>query len=292
MPVVWPSGLEPLRDAVVALVGEVTSIERLAGGVQGGAWRVRAPDRRCDAVLKARPCAHRLQLEQLTNSGRLTESLRAVGYPTPRWIGTGTCGDLVWQLQDYVDGTHVEAFDGRVLNQVLAAVELQAGRGRDGSDWSDWSDYARRVVAGEEAAFNHVAGFSPDVASLVARLRSEAAHRCGALPSGDIVHGDLNPSNVLVRDGAIVGIIDTGSAGRGFRAIDLATIAWGTPAGSQAELIALRRLREAGGEDGAVVALALHVWHMLEFPIRHQRGEIVRGVVARGHHVLDRLADS
>lgn len=117
------------------------------------------------------------------------------------------------------------------------------------------------------------------------------APRLVLLPDDDIVHGDLNPSNVLVRDGQIVAVIDTGSAGRGSRAIDLATVVWGTPMGSRAEDVAVLRLLTVA-PDGAVVALALHIWHMLEFPIRHQRGDIVRGVVFRAHHVLDRLADA
>jgi aminoglycoside phosphotransferase (APT) family kinase protein len=37
----------------------------------------------------------------------------------------------------------------------------------------------------------------------------------------DVVHGDLNLSNVLARDGAITGIVDWDHIGVGSRALDL-----------------------------------------------------------------------
>ena len=286
---VWPVGLESVRAAVLAVIGEVVEIERLTGGVQGGAWRLRASEH-AQAVLKARPWAHELHLEQMQTSGRVTDRLLEVGYPTARWLATGASDVLVWQLLEYVDADHARVFDDDIIDELLCVVELQAGLGREGSDWSA---YARRVLAGEEAAFEHVVGFSPEVASLVERLRDVSRRASSSsLPSDDIVHGDLNPSNVLVRDGRIVAVIDTGSAGRGSRAIDLATIVWGTPMGSSAEGTALARLSTVADQAGAVVALALHIWHMLEFPIRHQRRDIVPGVVVRAHHVLDQLADA
>ena len=39
-----------------------------------------------------------------------------------------------------------------------------------------------------------------------------------------MVHADLNPSNVLVRDGAVVAVVDIGNAGCGTRATDLTTL--------------------------------------------------------------------
>src|SRR5262249_19611604 len=44
------------------------------------------------------------------------------------------------------------------------------------------------------------------------------------LPGGDVVHHDLNLSNVLVSGGVITGIVDWDHAGTGCRATDLATL--------------------------------------------------------------------
>lgn len=43
-----------------------------------------------------------------------------------------------------------------------------------------------------------------------------------------MVHADLNPSNVLVRDYAVVAVVDIGNAGSGTRATDLVTLLWHT----------------------------------------------------------------
>ena len=43
-----------------------------------------------------------------------------------------------------------------------------------------------------------------------------------------MVHADLNPSNVLVRDGAVVAVVDIENAGSGTRATDLTTLQWHT----------------------------------------------------------------
>lgn len=116
----WPVELESVRAAVLEVLGDVTDVERLAGGVQGGAWRVRAEH--SHAVLKARPWAHDLHLEQMETSGRVTDRLRAAGYPTPRWLATGASKVLVWQLQEYVDASHSRAFDDDIIDELLGVL--------------------------------------------------------------------------------------------------------------------------------------------------------------------------
>ncbi len=108
-----------------------------------------------------------------------------------------------------------------------------------------------------------------------------------------MVHADISTaSNVLVRDGAVVAVVDIGNAGSGTRAIDFTTLVW-TPFQS-ASLDAVRRrlwtrILDLIGREGAAVLAAAHVLHMLEVPIRHGRRDSVPGVVERGHRVLDEL---
>ena len=106
-----------------------------------------------------------------------------------------------------------------------------------------------------------------------------------------MVHADLNPSNVLVRDGAVVAVVDIGNAGSGTRAIDLTTLGWYT---FQDALDAVRRrlwtrILVVVGWEGAAVLAAAQILHMLEIPIRHGRDEVVPGVVERGNRALDEL---
>ena len=107
-----------------------------------------------------------------------------------------------------------------------------------------------------------------------------------------MVHADLSsPSNVLVRDGAVVAVVDIGNAGSGTRATDLINLVWFA---FQDPLDGVRRrlwarILDLVGWEGAAVLAATQILHMLEFPIRHGRHDVVPGVVKRGHRALDEL---
>lgn len=108
-----------------------------------------------------------------------------------------------------------------------------------------------------------------------------------------MVHADLSTtSNVLVRDGAVIAVVDIGNAGSGTRAIDLTTLVW--PALQDPLLDAVRRrlwarILDLLGWEGAAVLAASHILHMLEIPVRHGRRDVVPEVVERGHRALDEL---
>ena len=85
-----------------------------------------------------------------------------------------------------------------------------------------------------------------------------------------MVHADLNPSNVLVRDGAVVAVVDIGNAGSGTRATDLTTLQWHT---FQDPLDGVRRrlwtrILDLVGWEGAAVLAATQILLQLEWPIR------------------------
>ena len=108
-----------------------------------------------------------------------------------------------------------------------------------------------------------------------------------------MVHADLStPSNVLVRNGAVVAVVDIGNAGSGTRATDLTALVWYTFQDPQLDGVRRRlwaRILDLVGWEGAAVLAATHILHMLEFPIRQGRHEVVPGVVKRGHRALDEL---
>ena len=106
-----------------------------------------------------------------------------------------------------------------------------------------------------------------------------------------MVHADLNPRNVLVRDGAVVALVDIGNAGSGTRATDLATLQWYTfddPLDGARSRLWTRILALVGWE-GAAVLTATKILVSIESPIRHGRHDVVPGLVKRGHRALDEL---
>jgi aminoglycoside phosphotransferase (APT) family kinase protein len=129
------------------------------------------------------------------------------------------------------------------------------------------------------------------VSALAGRLRLA----CAAVPppreAPDMVHADLIPGNVLVRDGVVAAVVDIGNAGSGTRATDLTTLQWHT---FSAPLDGARRRLQARiialvGWEGAAVLAATQILLQLERPIRLGRHDAVAGVVRRGHRALDEL---
>ena len=106
-----------------------------------------------------------------------------------------------------------------------------------------------------------------------------------------MVHADLNPSNVLVRDGAVVAVVDIENAGSGTRATDLTTLLWHTfhdPLDGVRRRLWTQILAVVGWEGAAVLA-ATQVLLQLEWPIRLALHDVVPEVVNRGHRTLEEL---
>lgn len=295
-------------DDVASVVGaEVTLLSRLPGGVNGGAMRVQLAGR-ADAVLKAVPRAHPNHLDETLRAQRVVEHMRGRGYPTPAWLGVGATATHVWHLMDFVDAAPVPELTPFLVEQLMEIIELQAGQASEPYD--HWS-YAWRVATGQESAvagldFNEtpeqsrlrqsvarLSGYSSVVSALVERLRLVCADVPPPREAPDMVHADLStPSNVLVRDGAVVAVVDIGNAGSGTRATDLTTLVWYTFQDPLLDGVRRRlwtRILDLVGWEGAAVLAAAQILHMLEVPIRHGRHDVVPGVVKRGHRALDEL---
>lgn len=214
--------------------------------------------------------------------------MRARGYPTPGWLGVGATATQVWHLTDFVDAAPASELTPSLVVQLMAIVELQAGQG---SEPPDHSAYAWRVVTGQEPVVARLSGYSSAVSALVERSLRLSAHASRPTAAPDMVHADLNPSNVLVRDGSVVALVDIGNTGSGTRATDLTTLLWHT---FEDPLEAVRRrlwtrILGVAGWEGAALLAATQVLLQLEWPIRLALHDLVPEVIHRGHRVLEEL---
>jgi hypothetical protein len=208
---------------------------------------------------------------------------------------------------DFVDAAPVPELTPSLVEQLMEIIELQAGQASEPYD--HWS-YAWRVATGQESAvagldFNEtpeqsllrqsvagLSGYSSVVSALVERLRLVCADVPPPRGAPDMVHADLIPGNVLVRDGAVVAVVDIGNAGSGTRAIDLNTLQWHTFQDRLLDGVRRRlwtRILDLVGWEGAAVLAATRILLQLEWPIRLGRHDVVAGVVTRGHRALDEL---
>ena len=278
---------EVLNDVTGVVGAEVTLVSRLPGGINAGAVRLQLAGR-ADAVLKAMPRAHPDLLDETLRARRIVEHMRRRGYPTPAWLGVGATATHVWQLTDFVDAAPTPELTPSLVEHLMEIVELQAGQACEPYD--HWS-YAWRVATGQEPAVAGLPEYSSAVSALVERLRLVCADISPPTEAPDMVHADLNPSNVLVRDGTVVAIVDIGNAGSGTRATDLTTLQWHTfqdPLDGVRKRLWTRTLALVGWEQAAVLT-ATQVLLQLEWPIRLGRHDVVAEVITRGHRALDEL---
>jgi hypothetical protein len=209
---------------------------------------------------------------------------------------------------EFVDAAPAPELTPSLVEQLMEIIELQAGQASEPYD--HWA-YAWRVATGQEPAgtgldlnetpeqsrlrqsIAGLSGYSSLVSDLVERLRLVCADVPPPRPAPDMVHADLStPGNILVRDGAVVAVVDIGNAGSGTRAIDLTTLVWYAFKDPLLDDVRRRlwtRILDLVGPEGAAVLAASHILHMLEIPIRHGRHDAVPGVVERGHRALDDL---
>lgn len=263
-----------------------------------GAMRVQLGGKEI-AVLKAWPRVRPNQLGEALRTQRVVEDMRRRGYPTPACLGVGATATHVWNLMEFVDADPAPELTLSLVEQLMEIAELQAGQATETHD--HWS-YAWRLATGQEhgedlepsltTAISELPKYSPDVSALVERLRRMCVNTPPPPEAPDMVHADFSPSNILVRDGAVVAVVDIGNAGSGTRATDLITLQWYTFQDrlDDARGLLWTRMLDLIGWDQAAVLTATKILTQLEFPIRHGHHDLVPGVVQRGHRALDELA--
>jgi Ser/Thr protein kinase RdoA (MazF antagonist) len=164
-------------------------------------------------------------------------AFRARGYPVPEPLCWGPIDERWFALvQTRLPGEPLASHDSPTLDRLLTLVDLQAEPelGSGGWDVSWWIGVV--LFEGWEHWWEAAESAAPKTAR---RLRSFLEPAWGhRLQVRDVVHGDLNVSNVLARDGEITGVVDLDHLGLGSRAVDLTSLLfdWQPGGGSQAKV--------------------------------------------------------
>ena len=187
------------------------------GGRQGGALRVRSRAGRTAVFKWTRDAGLVTRIPQARAD---VSNLRRRAYPTPGWLVAGATdagvGFVIQELGAGLPGTWLTV----PLVELCAVIELQAGLGHAATEsWSSYVEWLARDPGGPRRFL----GSTPAGRDLVAHFDEVLrGHGSGEVITRDLVHGDLNTSNVLVADGYVSAVIDIEAIGSGTRAIDYA----------------------------------------------------------------------
>lgn len=230
----WPD--RRLLDAVARFAGAncVQVMDEVLPGESGSAFVVASGDDQL--VVKLVP-AGRNALDNQRRLIRLVSGLRRRGYPAPEYVGAGESGGAVFTVQRRLPGQGLHrpglppepGLFAAVLPGLLAAIELQCDAGDLARPpWPAW--LTGTIEAGGDGYCLHATmRQAGDTAALLDRLQALGRRNQRGEPrTGDIVHFDLNPANILQVGGQLSGVVDWnipfGGAGQGDRGFDIATL--------------------------------------------------------------------
>lgn len=162
-------------------------------------------------------------LKRLTWTDEALSILTTRGYPVPRTLWRGAL-DEKWfvVVQDRMPGEPLTTLDASTLDALFSLVDLQAAPGISAGGWDTSWWIAVVLFEGWEGWWKSVQICAPETER---RLRSFLQPAWGLrLPASDLVHGDLNLTNVLCHEGTITGVVDWDDVGVGSRAADLTSL--------------------------------------------------------------------
>jgi hypothetical protein len=220
------------------------------------------------------------------------------GYPVPRllWRGPLDAGWFV-VVQGRLPGQPLRTLDAPTQDRLLALVELQADQaprlGEGGWDVSWWIGVV--LFEGWEHWWDATELAAPQTGRrLRAFLQPAWGHR---LPATDLVHGDLNLTNLLAEHGVITGVVDWDDLGVGCRTTDLAGLLFewyrlhlageAALAPDGAERL-VRRIEEIAGDQGLRCVVAYGAVARLGLAARRNRSHALQ----TWRHVTEALLDS
>ncbi len=213
------------------------------------------------------------------------EELRARGYPAPAFEAIGSTDGSSWLIEEYLEGSPGSVALGVPVVQAVALNSLQADLRVPvaKSFWENVVGVAVRGGAGycEVASLRAYSATTSELASDLLGILTEA----GELPSGDAVHYDFSPANMLLSGGRISGVIDVEALLYGDRAFDLVTLLYYTR-GVEAREHIRKTVLDLTSLAAARVYMAHIVLRQTDWSIRHHDDATVERWLSGAHENL------
>jgi hypothetical protein len=152
--------------------------------------------------------------------------LRDCGYPAPLYLVIGCTPTTCYCIQEQLPGSPAQPLDPRLLPRLLELNALQRGEALPGP--RDWPHrVVSTVLQGGDGycLLEPLRTYSSTTAALLVAVQTLVMRHAGEhCATADLVHYDFNPTNLLVHDGMISGVIDWQDPCSGDCTFDLSTL--------------------------------------------------------------------
>lgn len=226
-------------------------------------------------------------VEEYRIAAETTKILLSQRYPAPLYVLVGALADVAYSVQQRLPGSPGAAATEPVLSRLLELNALQVGRAV--SLTRDWpARVVNTVLFGGDGycVLDTMREHSPATAELLgvlqALVRSHADADC---ETGDIVHYDFQPANILVEGGEVSGVVDWDATCVGDAAFDLATLLFYSYEDAEIRERLWHEVLECAGPGCASMYLAHLILRQVEWSIRHHPG-MTDGYLRRSNAVL------
>ena len=165
-------------------------------------------------------------LERYRKAKIATEHLAERGYPVPRYEYIGVVGETSYTIQSLVPGSPMGTLNASVVPDLLRLIDLQSGPAPFPSrGWPQLIVHSVMHGFDEYCVIETLRRHSATTSEILDLLQSQVS-TCANIDveTTDIVHFDFNPSNVMVHQSGVSGVIDWDGVMAGDRAFDLATL--------------------------------------------------------------------
>lgn len=233
-----------------------------------------------------------LRLGALQHAAAVTEQLRSISYPTPVYRNAGIVAGYTYSIQEELPGAPLDAITLELLPGLLELNTLQIGRAA--ATTSEWPLPIIGPVLGGGDGFcllESMRAYSTATAKLLRSAQAYVrAYGDGPFISGDIVHLDFNPANILVAGGKISGVVDWEGCCAGDCVFDLATLLF-----YSYDIKAVReRLQRHILARTTPATLAVYLSHLIvrqvDWSIRHHDSATIARYVRIAHDILADLS--